>query len=530
MITSKSLAASASIVNPAWNVANAEFLGAPINFFKTATSLGMGIVFSPDGMNLIVQSYSRQLIQYSLSIAYDLATVSFVRSRSFTEIGNETNSLFFRDDGIKLYIVSQVSDDVKEYTLSTAWDISSAVYVQAFSVSAQDIVPSGLFFKPDGTKMYVSGSIGDNVYEYDLSTAWDVSTAVFLQLLSVSAQNSVPCGLFFRADGLKMYLAGLASNYIIEYTLSTAWDVSTAAFVRRISYTAQEGSLRSVYFQSDGLTMFLFGQSNTVYKYQLSTAWSILTATFSYPTTKYLLVRPQEESPKSLFFKPDGTKMYVMGGAGRDVNEYDLSTAWAISTATFLQTFSVASQDLVTSGLFFKPDGTKMYITGGVNDSIFEYNLSTAWDVSTTVFLQSFSVAAQETNPQSVFFKPDGLKMYVMGNIGDDINEYDLSTAWDVSTAVFLQLKSISAQETNPAGLFFKPDGTKMYVVGTTGDDVNEYTLSTPWNVTTATFVRLFSFVPQGADPTGIFFRDTGLQMYISTSVPNAIIWEYDLV
>jgi DNA-binding beta-propeller fold protein YncE len=527
MITSKSLAASASAVDPAWNVSKAKFLGSPINFFKTATSLGMGIVFSPDGMNLIVQSYSRQLIQYSLSIAYDLATASFVRSRSFTEIGNETNSLFFRDDGIKLYIVSQESDDVKEYTLSTAWDISSAVYVQAFSVSAQDIVPSGLFFKPDGTKMYVSGSIGDNVYEYDLSTAWDVSTAVFLQLLSVSAQNSAPCGLFFRADGLKMYLAGLTSNYIIEYTLSTAWDVSTAAFVRRISYTAQEGSLRSVYFQSDGLTMFLFGQSNTVYKYQLSTAWNVSTSTYSMPTTKYFNVSAQETSPTGLFFKTNGTKMYICGPSGVDVNEYNLSTAWDISSATYLQIFSVATQEANPRDLFFKPDGTKMYIVGNVN--VNEYNLSVAWDISTAVYLQVFSVSPQETAAESLFFKPDGTKMYVMGRAGDDVNEYDLSTAWDISTTSFLQLKSISAQETFPQGLFFKPDGTKMYVIGNNGDDVNEYSLSTPWNISTATFVRLFSFAAQTLDPSGIFFRDDGLQMYVISSVTDAI-WEYDLV
>ena len=100
------------------------------------------------------------------------------------------------------------------------------------------------------------------------------------------------------------------------------------------------------------------------------------------------------------------------------------------------------------------------------------------WNISTATFVQSFSVAAQETNPTSVFFKPDGLKMYVLGFAGDDVNEYNLSTAWDVSTASFLQLFSLSAQETSPNGIFFKPDGLRMYIVGLTGDDVNEYNLT----------------------------------------------------
>jgi hypothetical protein len=73
--------------------------------------------------------------------------------------------------------------------------------------------------------------------------------------------------------------------------------------------------------------------------------------------------------------------------------------------------------------------------------------------------------------------------MYVIGSTGDDVNEYDLSSAWDISSATFLQSFSVAAQETNPEGVFFKPDGTKMYVVGSTGDDVNEYDLSSAWDV-----------------------------------------------
>jgi DNA-binding beta-propeller fold protein YncE len=104
---------------------------------------------------------------------------------------------------------------------------------------------------------------------------------------------------------------------------------------------------------------------------------------------------------------------------GNDVNEYDLSSAWDVSTASYLQNFSVASQETAPSGLFFKPDGTKMYVIGLFQDSVYEYDLSSAWDVSTASFTYPttnyFSVAAQETIPQGVFFKPDGTKMYVIG-------------------------------------------------------------------------------------------------------------------
>jgi hypothetical protein len=61
--------------------------------------------------------------------------------------------------------------------------------------------------------------------------------------------------------------------------------------------------------------------------------------------------------------------------------------------------------------------------------------------------------------------------------------------------------KSISAQETDPAALFFSPDGRNMYVMGISGDDVNQYLLSTPWVVSSATYVRIFSLSGQDTAP-----------------------------
>jgi hypothetical protein len=220
--------------------------------------------------------------------------------------------------------------------------------------------------------------------------------------------------------------------------------------------------------------------------------------------------------------------MYIVGTDGDDVNEYDLSTAWDVSTASYLQNFSVATEETLPSGIFFKPDGLKMYIVGYDGDDVNEYDLSTAWDISTASYLQAFSVAAQEGVPQDVFFKPDGLKMYVLGAVGQDVNEYNLSTAWDVSSASFLQNFSIAAQEELPRGLFFKPDGTKMYVVGEAGDDVNEYNLSTAWDISTASFLQIFSVATEEASPTGIFFKPDGGKMYVVGSSGDDVN-EYDL-
>ena len=100
-----------------------------------------------------------------------------------------------------------------------------------------------------------------------------------------------------------------------------------------------------------------------------------------------------------------------------------------------------------------------------------------------TVFVDSFSVAAQDDFPEAIAFNTDGTKMFVVGRNDDNVNEYTLSTGFDVSTASFVDSFSVAGQETIPTGLAFNTNGTKMFVVGAIGDDVNEYTLSIDFDI-----------------------------------------------
>ena len=211
-------------------------------------------------------------------------------------------------------------------------------------------------------------------------------------------------------------------------------------------------------------------------------------------------VSGQDTTPQDLFFKPDGAKMYVLGNTGNDVNEYTLSTAWDITTASYVQNFGVASQETAPAGLFFKPDGTKMYVVGDSSNAVNEYTLSSAWDISSASYVQSFSVSTQETDPTDVFFKPDGTKMYVAGDSANAVNEYSLSTAWDISTSSYDQSFNISSQTTKPEGLFFKPDGTKMYVIYINSLAVLQYSTGTI-DIATFTYPASVDWPTNGVPP-----------------------------
>ena len=261
-----------------------------------------------------------------------------------------------------------------------------------------------------------------------------------------------------------------------------------------------------------------------------ATGWSRVTDinTWEY-TGKFKSVSAEETGSTGLFFKPDGTKMFVSGTTGIDINEYALSTPWDVSTATYTAVSGTLSGDTGPQDIFFKPDGLSVYVSGNTNDTIYMYNLSSAWNISTlnTTVAALFSVAAQETTPTGLFFKPDGLKMYVAGSNGDDVNEYNLSVAWDITTAVYFQVTTTVTQDTAPGSLSFSSDGTKMFVAGTTGDEVNEYTLTSAWNVSTAVWVGRFYTGFQTLDPTAIYTDLANSTVYIGSSSGDAVYQYY---
>ena len=241
-------------------------------------------------------------------------------------------------------------------------------------------------------------------------------------------------------------------------------------------------------------------------------------------------IAAEETAPTGLFLSPDGLNMYVNGTTGDDVNQYTLSTAFNVSTATYLQSFSTAAQDSAPQDIFFKPDGLSMFIVGSTNDTVFQYTLSSAFDISTASYAsKSFSVTSQDTVPVGLWFKPDGTVMYVIGSTNDTVFQYTLSTAWDVSTASYASISfDINAQESTPTQVNLSADGLTMWITGSTGDDISEYALGTAWNVGTATFVNNFYIGFQDTTPNGMFIDSTANNRVYIVGGTNDTVFQYN--
>ena len=103
-----------------------------------------------------------------------------------------------------------------------AFDLSTASHLQDFTVSGEGAQPGGLYFKSDGTRFMLWVQLEDKVTEYNMSTAWDVSTAVVGNNFSLATQGIQPSGIWFKSDGLKFITSDFNSDTIQSYTMSTA--------------------------------------------------------------------------------------------------------------------------------------------------------------------------------------------------------------------------------------------------------------------------------------------------------------------
>ena len=196
-----------------------------------------------------------------------------------------------------MFMLGRANDKVYEYSVSTAFDVSTITYAQSLDVSGQDVSSNSIEFNTDGTILIMLGQNNDKVYEYALSTGFDLSTASYTDSFDISTQELQPYGLAFNNDGTKMYVTGWAGDDINEYTLTTGFDVSTATYSQNFDVSSQAGKPSAVQFQSDRTTMFVLNGSGAppIFKYTLSTAFDVSTASYS---NKSFEVTNEETKPR----------------------------------------------------------------------------------------------------------------------------------------------------------------------------------------------------------------------------------------
>jgi len=196
-----------------------------------------------------------------------------------------------------------------------------------------------------------------------------------------------------------------------------------------------------------------------------------------------------------------------------------------IPNLNFINSINITNDVGQPYNIEFNDNGSVMYIVDGGNSQILQYNLSENFDVTTLNLNGSFDTSNEDGGPRAVGFNDDGSKMFVVGTFQEKIFEYGLSTNFDVTTATLND--SFSFTENVVTGYHIKPNGSKMFIVGS-NNIVKQYTLTTAFDVSTASKTDSFDVSNQSTNTTGLAFSNDGKKMYVGED--NGTIFQYYLV
>lgn len=264
----------------------------------------------------------------------DIDTYSHVRHSTINTGSYNCLQATLSPNGTKLYTLHRRSSYnylFYEQNLSTAFDISSYGSVTTgFNLRTDGgggsfMYPGGFRFTDNGSKLYACNSYGQ-VKQYDLSTPYDTSTRSYVRITDIT--TGVTTGIFWKPDGNTLFYVDHGIDRIFAKHVSTPWDLTTItstdqSILLDITTTINEASPFDIYFSNDGLKLYIMGAYNDyVYQYNLSTAWDITSSSFSGPADKSLYVGNVETSAVGLHFSPDGTHMYIAGQTGNGVDQF----------------------------------------------------------------------------------------------------------------------------------------------------------------------------------------------------------------
>ena len=295
---------------------------------------------------------------------------------------------------------------------------------------------------------------------------------VFVQLKdpNLDGENDEPStvSIAITPDGKKMFVmdhleTGATDGHaVFIYDLATAFDISTMDVTNRtiVNTTGLGDNLagndgnKTIKFSNDGKKLFLFNSNGRAQFHNLTSPYDVasISASTLIPDDglNYLSAYNTINSLKGVAFNYDGTKMYLNDGTKgtTDVTQVKLSTPFDPSSGTFeynLNTTSTVGSGTFTMDLYFDDDGTRLYISQGLNNNtgsathIFVWKLSTPFELSSATYVDKYQIDGNGNNVSAYgwTFGNNGMKAYIgtedSNDDGDDIiYEYDLTCPYGI--------------------------------------------------------------------------------------------------
>lgn len=534
------------------------------------------ILFSSDGLKMfVIDSQDNEINEYTLTGAYDVSTKqASVNTFSVQAQVNGVSGMGFNNDGSLMYVVGS-GGRVNIYKLENPYSMQGSIQHQGdFSVGEEGVSAFSIAFNDVGSKMYIADNESIAVYDIGNGVASnDIDGDGIINSLDLDSDNDgitdnveaqttqgfiAALGVDANNDGLDdAYTSGLTaidsdSDGVVDYMDLDSDNDNIADIVERDKTGANYITSMSD-TDGDGL-LDIFEATNVNDGFNshdenvnLAGDKSVLSYNLSDSNNNILANGSDANGTQNLDYREaDVLGLDTDGDGVLDINDLDddndgildsVENASAIGdnaykalSATYSHRYYIGEQETDAKGMKFSSDGTKLFIVGTNGDEVNEYQLQSPYNLAAKVLLNTLHLEDKEETIEEVSFSHDGTKMFVMGFEGDDVNVYNLASAYDTKTVTGHIEVALDAAAANPTGMTFSSDGMKMFVIGSTNKTIYEYSLGSAYDVTTITTPASATFNVGGdiLQPSGLAFNHDGSALYITNSSAKSV-HEYQL-
>lgn len=392
-------------------------------------------------------------------------------------------------------------------------------------------------FSKDGTRFYAQWN--NILYQWNLSQAYDLqgvsvsNYAASVNVTTLSGDGYYDQMMFVKND--TFIVSADAGGHLRTFKLTDPTDISTAvqdqfSVETLTNYGAAFGGLRSHHFSDEGTRLKVLTTNSRLYdiplpgSYQLDSVFSQLHASTA--------------NTVSIAINADETKSYHLD-AGL-ITEYTLGAKPKVfngATATG-NTFAANTHETTPQGITFSTDGTKLFVIGGTSNTVLRYDVLTAFDLGTvtTTGYQSFNVTSEDTDCIGVRFNAAGTKMFVVGNQTKKVHQYSLSSPFDLDTAtydsVFIDLSVMPVYtDYGILDVALNAAESRMYVLcNGVYDYIAEFRLPNEGSINDAAFTNLVLALPYN-NSQSFAVNSSGTRWYLGTNTDAYVLQgEYNSV
>ena len=369
--------------------------------------------------------------------------------------------------------------DAKPYLYFSRSDGNAIRRVSASFATGSELQHVTCRYDNSEMKIYLNGIAAGSVLTDNLNTTQNNAN------LYIGNRGGKSNFLTGSMSNINIYRDALTDTQILNHYSSS----NSSPFIGNLFYSHGIATITHPNYQhvlyGPGYDSFFAGGGNNEQKGVATKYPTVFNPLPGLRFEKSININSKEAKPTDLAFNNDGSKVYVVGVSGDNVEQFALSTPFDVLTATHEKgsTHGIIStgSENQPRGIEFNDDGTKLFVVGSDQDLIMEHNLSGAFDIgSVTNVSKSLSLIGNSTpnnSPQGIRFMNNGKSFLSVSGTSRNFTQINLTGSFDIhatANADNLDIHTVPSQSIS----FLDIDGIDIVIAGTSYGFGNSFDIS----------------------------------------------------